>query len=134
MSKFANAQFITTVITMAAIALNNKFAWHLNAIELGASIAVSVNFIFAQIMVDIQKIKAGQQVKFSKTKFATLLISCGIIGFTQYIGFELSTEDVLWIAGIAMAFISGKGFKDVIETKKNASDEERLTDGERIYL
>lgn len=131
MSKFTDPKFITAVITMAAIALNNKFGWHLNAVELGASIAVSVNFIFAQLMVDIQKIKAGQQVKFSKAKFTILIISCGLIGFTQYIGFELSTEDVLWIAGVAMAFISGKGFKDVVESKQSADS---MSEAERVYL
>ncbi|WP_127532728.1 hypothetical protein [Paenibacillus kobensis] len=117
MSKFLDPKFITAVFTMFAIAVNKRFGWNLDEVELGASIAVSVNFIFAQLLVDIQKHKNGELVKWSKTKFATLIISCVLIGFTQYMGIDLGTEDILWIAGIAMTFITGKGIKDVWESK-----------------
>jgi hypothetical protein len=60
---------------MFAIAVNKKLGWNLDEVELGASIAVSVNFIFAQLLVDIQKQKNGETVKWSKTKFATLIMS-----------------------------------------------------------
>lgn len=120
MKKFLDPKFITTIFTMFAIAVNKKFGWGLSELELGASIAVSVNFIFAQLAVDFAKMQRGEPVKWSKTKFGTLIVSCAIIGFTQYIGIDLAAEDILWIAGVAMAFISGKGLKDVIEinTKK----------------
>jgi hypothetical protein len=117
MRKFLDPKFITAIFTMFAIAVNKKLGWNLDEVELGASIAVSVNFIFAQLLVDIQKQKNGETVKWSKTKFATLIIACIIIGFTQYVGIELDTEEIMWIAGVAMAFITGKGIKDVWEMK-----------------
>jgi hypothetical protein len=117
MKKFLDPKWITTVFTMFAIAINNKFGWGLSELELGASIAVSVNFIWAQLAVDFAKMKNGEEVKWSKTKFATMVFACVLLGFTQYVGIDLDTEDIFWITGVAMAFISGKGLKDIIEVK-----------------
>jgi hypothetical protein len=117
MGKFLDPKFITAIFTMFAVAVNKKFGWNLDEVELGASIAVSVNFIFAQLMVDIQKMKNGEKVTWSKTKFATMFISCVLIGFTQYAGIDLSTEDILWIAGVAIGFINFKWLKDIVEIK-----------------
>lgn len=124
MTKFLDPKFITAIFTMFAISVNKKFGWGLSELELGASIAVSVNFIFAQLAVDFAKMKQGVPVKFSKTKFATLIISCALIGFTQYVGVDLDPDDIIWIAGVAMAFISGKGLKDVMEAKSNKKPKE----------
>jgi hypothetical protein len=63
MNKFLDPKFITAIFTMFAIAVNKKLGWNLDEVELGASIAVSVNFIFAQLLVDIQKQKNGEAVR-----------------------------------------------------------------------
>ncbi|UVI31225.1 hypothetical protein [Paenibacillus spongiae] len=119
MSKYLDPKFIAGLIAMAAITLNRKFLWNLDEIELTASIGVTVNFIIVQLAEDIQKMKNGEKPSWNSTKLVTMFVACGIIGFTQYAGFELETEDVLWVAGIAAAVITGKGIKDIKEAKMN---------------
>ncbi|MNI89294.1 hypothetical protein D3C73_1466810 [compost metagenome] len=59
-----------------------------------------------------------------------------MIGFSDYIGLELTTEEVLYIAGAASVFITGKGIRDVLETKKegqqNESTQHRIDDSTHI--
>lgn len=123
MNKWFDPKFIAGLITMAAVALNKKFVWNLNEIELAASIGVTVNFIVVQLAEDIQKLKNGEKPTWNSTKLATTFVACGIIGFTQYAGIELDTEDVLWIAGIAGALITGKGIKDIRAAKMKGGTE-----------
>ncbi|GCL71814.1 hypothetical protein PN4B1_17190 [Paenibacillus naphthalenovorans] len=110
MNKYIEPKFITGLITMAAITLNNKFGWHLDEVELGASIAVAVNFIVAQITVEIRN---GKKPTWNSTKFVTMFVACLLIGFTQYVGIELDTESVLWIAGVAASVINLKWIQDI---------------------
>ncbi|EXX84533.1 hypothetical protein BG53_11085 [Paenibacillus darwinianus] len=65
MKKFLDPKFITTIFTMFAITVNKKFGWGLSELELGASIAVSVNFIFAQLAVDFAKMNRAAAGGFS---------------------------------------------------------------------
>lgn len=70
------------------------------------------------MVTDIAKLKRGEIPNLNSTKLFTLLFACLMIGFSDYIGIELDEESVWFIAGTAAAFITGKGIKDIIQTKQ----------------
>lgn len=117
MTKWAMPSFLTSLISMVAIALNDRFLWHLEPDKLIASVSLTINFILVTLAGDIAKIKRGEMPNFNSTKLFTLLFSCIVIGFSDYIGIELDSESVWWIAGVAAAFITGKGIKDAMPKK-----------------
>lgn len=116
--KWIMPSFLTSLISIIAIGLNNKFLWHLDPDKLIASIGLTVNFVIVTLAGDIAKIKRGEKPNFNSTKLFTLLFACLVIGFSEYVGIQLDTESVWWIAGTAAAFITGKGVKDYLEVKK----------------
>ncbi|MGX4584071.1 hypothetical protein [Paenibacillus chitinolyticus] len=122
MSKWVDPKFVTGVVTMIAIALNNRFGWHVSPDKLVAAVVVAGNFIIAQISVDIQKMKNGEKPTFKSAKFVTMIIACTIIGFSQYLGIELSEQEVIALAGAAITVITAKWVRDVAIEKKKASD------------
>jgi hypothetical protein len=117
-AKWIMPSFLTSLISIIAISLNNKFLWHLDPDKLIASIGLTVNFVIVTLAGDIAKIKRGEKPNFNSTKLFTLLFACSVIGFSEYIGIDLDQESVWWIAGVAAAFITGKGIKDAVEVKK----------------
>lgn len=114
MNKYVDPKFITGIVTIIAVALNNKFGWHLDPEKLVASVALSINFIVVQILVDV---KTGKP-SLNSTKFVTMIFACVVIGFSSYLDIDLEEESIWWIAGTAAAFITGKGVKDIV-TQKN---------------
>ena len=122
MEKWFDPKFITGLIAMAAIALNNKFMWQLDQTALIASIGLSVNFIIMQLAEDIQRIKNGQKPTWNSTKLATMFIACIIIGFSQYLGINLADDAIWTIAGVAGAIITGKGVRDVVAAKQKPQE------------
>lgn len=119
MSKWVMPSFLTSLISILAIACNNKFGWHLSPDKLIASVALSINFVGVTVFTDIAKLKRGEIPNLNSTKLFTLLFACLMIGFSDYIGIELDQESVWFIAGTAGAFITGKGIKDIIQDKQN---------------
>jgi hypothetical protein len=111
--------FLTSILTIVAIALNNKFGWHLSPDKLIASVALTINFVLVTLSADIAKLKNGERPNFNSTKLFTLVFSCLMIGFSSYIGIDLNTEEVIIISGAAAAFITGKGIKDIVQTKQS---------------
>lgn len=109
MNKYIEPKFITGIVTMLAIALNNRFGWSLDPVELGASIAVAVNFIVAQIVLEM---KNGNKPTWNSTKFITMFLACFIIAISEYLGLDLDTESVLGIAGVAAGVINLKWIQD----------------------
>ncbi|MFF2156049.1 hypothetical protein ACFVVQ_12105 [Paenibacillus chitinolyticus] len=132
MSKWISPQFITGVVTMVAIALNNRFGWHISPDKLVAAVVVAVNFIVAQIMVDIQKMKNGEKPTFNSTKFVTMFIACTALGFSQYLGIELSEQEVIALATTAAAFITAKGVRDISNEKKKQAEAEVYSQPEEV--
>lgn len=118
MTKWAMPSFLITLISMVAIALNNKFGWHLSPEQLIASIALAVNFVGVTLIADIAKIKRGEMPNFNSTKLVTMVIALVIIGFSDYVGIHLDEESVWFIAGSAGAFITGKGIRDIAKRKE----------------
>lgn len=118
MSKWTMPSFMVTIISIIAIACNNKFGWHLSPDKLIASVGVTVNFVLVTMANDIAKLKRGEMPNWNSTKLVTLLFTCIVIGFSQYIGIELDVEEVAFIAGSAAAFITGKGIRDMIQAKQ----------------
>lgn len=116
--KWVMPSFLTSLISIIAIACNNKFGWHLSPDKLIASVALSINFVGVSVVTDIAKLKRGEIPNLNSTKLFTLLFACLMIGFSDYIGIELDEESVWFIAGTAAAFITGKGIKDIIQTKQ----------------
>lgn len=116
--KWAMPSFLTTLISIVAIALNNRFGWHLSPEQLIASVGLTINFVAVTMASDIAKLKRGERPNLNSTKLFTLMFSCLIIGFSDYIGIELDTESVWFIAGVAAAFITGKGIKDNLDSKR----------------
>lgn len=118
MSKWMMPSFLTSILSIIAITLNNKFGWHLSPDKLIASVALTINFVIVTMSADIAKMKRGERPNFNSTKLFTLLFACVAIGFTDYMGLELNPEDVLFIAGSAAAFITGKGIRDMVQNKQ----------------
>ena len=118
MSKWIMPSFLTSLISIIAIACNNRFGWHLSPDKLIASVALSINFVGVTIFTDIAKLKRGEIPNINSTKLFTLLFACLMIGFSDYIGIQLDEESVWFIAGTAAAFITGKGIKDIIQKKQ----------------
>lgn len=119
MSKWVMPSFLTSLISILAIACNNKFGWHLSPDKLIASVALSINFVGVTVITDIAKFRRGEIPNINSTKLFTLLFACLMIGFSDYIGIELDEESVWFIAGTAAAFITGRGIKDIIQTKQD---------------
>jgi hypothetical protein len=113
--------FIISIITMIAVVLNDKFLWNLNPTQLIASITLAVNFVGVSIWKDIVILKNGGKPTINSTKLVATLFALLIIGFSDYVGIELDTESVWWVAGIAAAFVTGKGVQDWIEMKKGGA-------------
>lgn len=118
MSKWAMPSFLTTIISIIAISLNNRLGWHLSPDKLIASTGLAINFVGVSILADIAKLRRGEKPNLNSTKLFTMLFACLIIGFSEYIGIKLDEESVWFIAGAAAAFISTKGIKDALEQKK----------------
>jgi hypothetical protein len=118
MNKWIMPSFLTSLISIIAIALNNKFGWHLSPDKLIASVGLTINFVIVTMSADIAKMKRGERPNWNSTKLFTLLFACLMIGFSQYMGIELDTEEVLFIAGAAAAFITGKGIRDSVQAKQ----------------
>lgn len=116
--KWVMPSFLTSLLSIIAIACNNKFGWHLSPDKLIASVALSINFVGVSVVTDIAKLKRGEIPNLNSTKLFTLLFACLMIGFSDYVGIELDDESVWFIAGTAAAFITGKGIKDIIQTKQ----------------
>jgi hypothetical protein len=116
--------FLITLITMAAVALNEKFLWHLSPTQLIASITVAVNFVGVSIWKDIVILRNGGKPTINSTKLVTTLLALAIIGFSSYIGIDLDTESVWMVAGAAAAFITGRGLQDFVEMKKGGTTNE----------
>lgn len=123
MSKWVMPSFLVSLIGMVAITLNHKFLWNLDPEKLVASVALTVNFVLVTIGADLAKMRRGEKANFNSTKLVTLLIATGIIGFSEYVGIELSEEDILWISGIAATFITTKGVRDIVTFKKEAKND-----------
>ncbi|UKS25014.1 hypothetical protein LOZ80_25900 [Paenibacillus sp. HWE-109] len=119
--KWVMPSFLTSLISILAIALNNKFGWHLSPDKLIASVALSINFVGVSVFTDIAKLRRGEIPNLNSTKLFTLLFACLMIGFSDYIGIQLDDESVWFIAGTAAAFITGKGIKDIIQTKQEGA-------------
>ena len=119
MSKWIMPSFLTSLISIVAIACNNKFGWHLSPDKLIASVALSINFVGVTVFTDIAKLRRGEIPNINSTKLFTLLFACLMIGFSDYIGIQLDEESVWFIAGTSAAFITGKGIKDIIQQKQN---------------
>jgi hypothetical protein len=118
MNKWIMPSFLTSLISIIAIALNNKFGWHMSPDKLIASVGLTINFVIVTMSADIAKMKRGERPNWNSTKLFTLLFACLMIGFSQYMGIELDTEEVLFIAGAAAAFITGKGIRDAVQAKQ----------------
>jgi hypothetical protein len=110
--------FLISIISIVAIACNNKFGWHLSPEKLIASVTLAVNFVGITIITDIAKYRRGESPNLNSTKLFTLLFACLVIGFSEYVGIELDDESVWFVAGSAAAFITGKGIKDIIQNKQ----------------
>lgn len=123
MNKWLMPSFLTSIISIIAITLNNKFGWHLSPDKLIASVGLTINFVIVTMSADIAKMKRGERPNFNSTKLFTLLFACLTLGFADYMGLELNTEDVLFIAGSAAAFITGKGIRDMVAAKKEVTDD-----------
>lgn len=131
MSKWTMPSFLVSIITMAAIALNQKFLWHLDPQQIVASVTLAVNFVLVTIINDIAKMKRGESANWNSTKLFTLLFALIIIGFSEYVGIPLNDEDVWWIAGAAATFITGKGIKDIIQQKGVSTHEHTQYNSDR---
>lgn len=116
--KWVMPSFLTTIISIIAIALNNRFGWHLSPDKLIASIGLAINFVGITLLADIAKIRRGETPNFNSTKLFTLLFALLMIGFSDYFGIRLDEESVWFIAGTAAAFITGKGIKDIVQQKE----------------
>ncbi|RAV22198.1 hypothetical protein [Paenibacillus contaminans] len=121
--KWTMPSFLISLITMIAVALNNKFLWNLDPQQIIASVTLAINFVGVTIIGDIAKLRRGENPNWNSTKLFTLLFACIMIGFSEYVGIELDDESIWWIAGTAAAFITGKGFKDIIQTKGDLKHE-----------
>lgn len=116
--KWVMPSFLVSIISIVAIALNNKFGWNLRPDQLIASCGLAVNFVAVTMAADIAKMKRGQRPNINSTKLFALLFSCLVIGFSDYIGIDLDVESVWFIAGSAAAYITGKGIRDSVAVKK----------------
>jgi NADH:ubiquinone oxidoreductase subunit 6 (subunit J) len=116
--------FLTSLIGMLAVTLNNKFLWNLEPEKLVASVGLTINFVIVTLGSDIAKMKRGEKPNWNSTKLVTLLVACLLIGFTDYVGIELSDEDIWWISGIAASFITVKGARDIVANKREAARNE----------
>lgn len=116
--KWMMPSFLTSLIGMIAIALNDKFLWELDPNKLIASVGLTINFVVMTLSADIAKVKRGEKPSINSTKLATLIIACLLIGFSDYLGITLDEESVWWIAGTAAAFITTRGLRDIVQKKK----------------
>lgn len=136
MNKWLMPSFLTSIIGIIAISLNNKFGWHLSPEKLIASTALTINFVLVTMSADIAKMKRGEKPNFNSTKLFALLFACIVIGFSDYVGIELNSEDVWYIAGAAATFMTGKGIRDIISARKenevNANPQSIPIDNDRI--
>ena len=124
MTKWIMPSFLTSLLSIIAISLNNKLGWHLSPDKLIASVGLTINFVIVTMSADIAKMKRGERPNWNSTKLFTLLFACLMIGFSQYMGIELDTEEVLFIAGAAAAFITGKGIRDSVQAKQVVQQDE----------
>lgn len=124
MTKWIMPSFLTSLLSIIAISLNNKLGWHLSPDKLIASVGLTINFVIVTMSADIAKMKRGERPNWNSTKLFTLLFACLMIGFSQYMGIELDTEEVLFIAGAAAAFITGKGIRDSVQAKQGVQQDE----------
>lgn len=124
--KWTMPSFLVSIITMVAIALNQRFLWNLDPQQIIASVTVAVNFIAVALVADIAKIKRGEKPNLNSTKLFTMLFALLLIGFSEYIGIQLDDESVWWIAGTAAAFITGKGLKDIVQLKGGKQENEHF--------
>jgi hypothetical protein len=127
--KWVMPSFLTTIISIIAIGLNNRFGWHLSPDQLIASIGLAINFVGITLLADIAKIRRGEMPNFNSTKLFTLLFALLMIGFGDYVGIRLDDESVWFIAGTAAAFITGKGIKDIMQRKETETDEPTIQSG-----
>lgn len=124
MSKWTMPSFLVTVITMVAIALNNRFLWNLDPQQIIASVSLAVNFIGVTVITDIAKMRRGESPNWNSTKLFTLIFALLIVGFSEYIGIQLEDADIWWISGAAAAFLTGKGVRDIIQNKQGVQQNE----------
>lgn len=127
--KWVMPSFLTSLLSIIAIACNNKFGWHLSPDKLIASVGLTINFVIVTMSADIAKMKRGERPNWNSTKLFTLVFACLMIGFSQYMGIDLDTEEVLFIAGAAAAFITGKGIRDSVQAKQDGG----TSNGPTIY-
>lgn len=127
--KWTMPSFLVTIITVIAIALNKRFLWDLDPQQIIASVSLAVNFVGVTIISDIAKMRRGESPNWNSTKLFTLLFVLLIVGFSEYVGIQLEDTDIWWIAGTAAAFITGKGIKDIVQTKQDGG----VTSGPTIY-
>ncbi|MFB7817432.1 hypothetical protein ACFC0X_25085 [Paenibacillus chitinolyticus] len=122
MSKWVDPKFVTVIASLIAVFINKNFGWQVSTDKLVAAIIIIGNFLVAQIAVDIQKIKNGEKITFNSTKFVTVVISCLILGFSEYLGIPINEEEVFLLTGLVATYITAKAVKDVANEKKKAAD------------
>lgn len=127
MTKWTMPSFLVTIITIIALSLNKKFLWHLDVQQIIASVSLAVNFVGVTILSDIAKLRRGEMPNWNSTKLFTLIFALIIVGFSEYVGINLDDADIWWVAGMAGAFITGKGLRDAIQSKQEGATTNVIT-------
>jgi arginine exporter protein ArgO len=79
------------------------------------AIAVIGNYLLVQFAADIKKVKEGQPVgSFNSLKLITVLFICGVLGVSNYLQLNYTTEELMMFCGFAMLVITGKSVKDIM--------------------
>lgn len=117
MKKYTYPPFLTMIVTALATFVHKLTGYHVDVELATAAFAVIGNYLVVQFAADIQKIRRGEFPdgwgKFNSLKFITVILICILLGISNYLQLDYSTEQIVMLVGMAMTVITGKGLGDI---------------------
>jgi len=114
-TKYAYPPFLVMVATVIVGFVHKLTGYQLDIDLASGALVVVVNYLVAQFLSDFKKVKSGQPVgSFNSLKLITVLFICVVLGVSNYLQLDYTTEELMLFCGSAMLVITGKSIKDIL--------------------
>lgn len=124
MKKYTYPPFLTMLATILVTFVHKITGFELDLELATGALAIIGNYLIMQFAADIQKIRRGEVPtgSFNSMKLITVAVICLVLGVSNYLQLDYSTEEIIVFVSMGMMVITGKGVKDIISGKGAASN------------